>query len=202
MRGEIDSNLAAQSRKDDAPPRFRFVTFRRALPNFAFWVAAAILLVSVIAPNQPQVLAEQVQSELDPFSTQYFVLGGKYDISFERDSYRASKKPIAPAAGVPDAGSAQAIALDLVLAQGWDQSQFDCLAALWQRESHWNVFAMNPYSGAYGIPQALPGDKMASAGADWATNARTQIVWGIGYIAGRYGTPCVAWQHSEDFNWY
>ncbi len=97
---------------------------------------------------------------------------------------------------------AQAIARDLMAAQyGWGPAQFGCLVALWNYESGWNVYASNP-SGAYGIPQALPGSKMASAGADWATSARTQIIWGLGYIAGRYSTPCGAWGHVEANGWY
>jgi hypothetical protein len=79
--------------------------------------------------------------------------------------------------------------------------QFNCLVSLWNRESHWNVTATNP-NGAYGIPQALPGNKMASAGPDWQTNATTQITWGLGYITGRYGTPCGAWAHSQATGWY
>ena len=62
--------------------------------------------------------------------------------------------------------------------------------------------AYNASSGAYGIPQALPGSKMATAGADWETNAATQIEWGLGYVQGRYGTPCGAWAHSQDVGWY
>ncbi|MBX3088774.1 MAG: transglycosylase SLT domain-containing protein [Cryobacterium sp.] len=173
------------------------------LPGLAFAVSAAILMVSVIAPTQRSVvLAETITSSVRPGEIQVLALDGDYIIEAVRDSYRVSRKPIAPAAGTPDPGTAQAIALELVLARGWDQSQYDCLAALWQKESHWNVFAMNPYSGAYGIPQALPGDKMASAGPDWATNPRTQIIWGLGYISARYVNPCGAWQHSKDHNWY
>ena len=55
----------------------------------------------------------------------------------------------------------------------------------------------NSSSGAYGIPQALPGSKMASEGSDWQTNPATQIKWGLGYIEGRYGSPCKAWSHSQ-----
>jgi len=85
---------------------------------------------------------------------------------------------------------------------GWGADQFSCLNQLWQKESGWNYKAYNP-SGATGIPQALPGSKMATAGSDWATNATTQIVWGLGYIkASSYGTPCAAWSHSQSFNWY
>ena len=83
----------------------------------------------------------------------------------------------------------------------WGDDQFACLLSLWNRESGWRVNAANS-SGAYGIPQALPGSKMASAGADWQTNPATQIAWGLGYIAGRYGTPCGAWDHSESNGWY
>ena len=102
----------------------------------------------------------------------------------------------------PDPGSAQAIAYDMVHARGWGDDQFSCLVALWNRESGWRVNAYNAGSGAYGIPQSLPGSKMASAGADWETNPATQISWGLGYIGGRYGTPCGAWGHSQSTGWY
>lgn len=85
---------------------------------------------------------------------------------------------------------------------GWSSSQFSCLVSLWARESGWNIYASNPSSGAFGIPQALPGSKMASAGADWQTNAATQIRWGLGYIQQTYGSPCAAWDHSEAAGWY
>ena len=109
---------------------------------------------------------------------------------------------IAPAAGQPDPGTAKALALNMVVARGWGQNEFDCLSALWQKESGWNHFALNKSSGAYGIPQSLPAEKMASAGADWATNPATQITWGLGYIEARYQTPCAAWAHSQQKNWY
>ena len=84
----------------------------------------------------------------------------------------------------------------------WTQWQFRWLNLLWSRESSWNVYASNPYSGAYGIPQAVPGSKMASAGADWQGSARTQIRWGLDYIKGRYGSPHVAWEHELGTGWY
>jgi hypothetical protein len=84
---------------------------------------------------------------------------------------------------------------------GWGADQFSCLSSLWQKESSWNYQAYNP-SGATGIPQALPGSKMASAGSDWQTSAATQIAWGLGYISSVYGTPCSAWSHSQSSNWY
>jgi len=94
------------------------------------------------------------------------------------------------------------IAQALLSQFGWSQDQFGCLDSLWERESHWNVHADNPHSSAYGIPQALPGSKMASAGPDWQNNPVTQIRWGLGYIADRYGSPCGAWGHSQSHGWY
>ncbi|WNB85095.1 ubiquitin-like domain-containing protein [Cellulomonas sp. ATA003] len=115
----------------------------------------------------------------------------------------AAAQSSAPSAPVSvDPGSAQGIAREMVLARGWGEDQFSCLVKLWHKESGWRVTADNPSSSAYGIPQALPGSKMASAGADWRTNPATQIRWGLGYIDGRYGTPCAAWGHSQARNWY
>jgi hypothetical protein len=89
----------------------------------------------------------------------------------------------------------------LLQERGWGD-QFTCLNLLWNRESGWNYQAYNPSSGAFGIPQALPGYKMAAAGADWRTNPATQIRWGLDYIASTYGTPCGAWGHSQATGWY
>ena len=86
---------------------------------------------------------------------------------------------------------------------GWrSAAQYTCLVNLWTRESHWNYRSHNKSSGAHGIPQALPGSKMRVAGADWMTNPVTQIRWGLGYIKGRYGSPCGAWAHFRSHNWY
>lgn len=86
--------------------------------------------------------------------------------------------------------------------RGWGGAEATCLDSLWTRESGWDQTAANPTSSAFGIPQSLPGSKMASAGSDWATNPATQIAWGLDYIAGSYGTPCSAWAHSESVGWY
>ena len=115
----------------------------------------------------------------------------------EQASSSSSSRPGAPA----NPTAAQAIARDMLLQRGWGDDQFGCLVELWNHESGWNVYASNP-SGAYGIPQALPGSKMASAGPDWESNPATQISWGLGYITGRYGTPCGAWGHSQSTGWY
>ena len=107
-----------------------------------------------------------------------------------------------PAVVAVEPGSAQEIAKGMVAARGWGDDQFACLVSLWNAESGWRVNAGNQSSGAYGIPQALPGSKMASAGADWQTNPATQITWGLGYISGRYGTPCAAYAKHESSGWY
>jgi hypothetical protein len=99
-------------------------------------------------------------------------------------------------------GDPRGIAKVLMGQFGFGPDQFGCLDSLWTRESGWNPSADNPSSSAYGIPQALPGSKMASAGADWATNPATQIKWGLGYIQDRYGSPCGAWAHSESAGFY
>lgn len=102
----------------------------------------------------------------------------------------------------PLTGDPRTIAHAMVLNRGWSESEFSCLDALWTRESGWNVYATNASSGAYGIPQALPGYKMAEAGADWRTNPVTQITWGLNYIASTYGTPCAALSHSSSTGYY
>ena len=99
-------------------------------------------------------------------------------------------------------GDPREIAKALLAEFGFGQDQFGCLDSLYTRESGWRVDADNPYSSAYGIPQALPGSKMSSAGADWATNPVTQIRWGLGYIQDRYGSPCSAWGHSQSHGFY
>ena len=85
---------------------------------------------------------------------------------------------------------------------GWSDYDFNCLVKLWNRESGWRVTACNRSSGAYGIPQALPASKMASAGPEYRTNYMTQINWGLSYISGRYGSPSSAWNHSQPKGWY
>ena len=102
----------------------------------------------------------------------------------------------------PNPGTAQSIAYNMMPSFGFDpKSQFGCLDNIWSRESGWNYQAANA-SGAYGIPQALPGSKMASAGADWQTNPATQIRWGLGYIKSIYGTPCGAWAFWQSNGYY
>jgi hypothetical protein len=107
-----------------------------------------------------------------------------------------------PAPAAQPQGDPQQVAQGMLGSFGWSSSQFSCLQPLWNAESGWSVSASNPSSGAYGIPQALPGSKMASAGPDWQTSAATQIRWGLGYIKSTYGSPCAAWSHEQTYGWY
>jgi len=99
-------------------------------------------------------------------------------------------------------GSNRELGREMAADRGWGDDQFRCLDNLWTRESNWRHTAANSSSGAYGIPQALPGSKMGSVGSDWRTNPATQITWGLNYIKGRYGTPCGAWNFFQNRNWY
>ncbi|WP_051932680.1 transglycosylase SLT domain-containing protein [Nocardioides aromaticivorans] len=114
----------------------------------------------------------------------------------------AKNLPQAPIPADVDRGSNRALGYQLMIEFGFPEEQWAYLDALWHRESGWNHLAENPSSGAYGIPQSLPGTKMAVVGSDWRTNPETQINWGLAYIGARYGTPQKAWAHSEAVGWY
>ncbi|MGR0221706.1 aggregation-promoting factor C-terminal-like domain-containing protein [Agromyces sp. ZXT2-6] len=157
--------------------------------------------------------AEQVKAEIAAFDKAAAEKAAAEKAAAEKaaaekaaaEAESSASQPSSPSypSGPANPSGAQAIARDLMSSMyGWGDDQFGCLVDLWNKESGWNVYATNPSSGAYGIPQALPGDKMATAGADWQTNAATQIKWGLGYISGRYGTPCGAWSHSVSVGWY
>jgi hypothetical protein len=150
------------------------------------------------------VSADAAQTSLERYSYSVVVIEKPKPVPppvEEKQPVRGSAPRSYPAAPSNPEG-AQAIAAEQVAARGWDSDQLGCLVALWNKESGWNINAHNSSSGAHGIPQALPGSKMASAGADWETNPATQISWGLGYIGSRYGTPCGAWDHSQSVGWY
>jgi hypothetical protein len=208
------AELRAQRRSQGADLSGRHTRASWTLPAFATFVTCAFVAGTLAAPGDDAFAAPVVLADGD-LATQSLKVDGQYTNAAGRDAFTITAPPPpepepvaaaassgAPAAGTPDPGTAQAIAYDMVMARGWGQGEFDCLVSLWNKESHWNVYAHNASSGAYGIPQALPGDKMASAGADWATNPATQITWGLGYITNRYGTPCGAWSTSEAQGWY
>ena len=126
------------------------------------------------------------------------VAGGKVRHHRHHRTYRVSRSYSRE--NIPT-GINQRIGKGLAAQRGWTGEQWNCLQSLWYKESGWSINSGSP-SSAFGIPQALPGTKMASAGSDWRTNASTQIRWGLGYISGRYVTPCAAWAHSQSHNWY
>ncbi|OLE26832.1 MAG: hypothetical protein AUG49_07185 [Catenulispora sp. 13_1_20CM_3_70_7] len=109
----------------------------------------------------------------------------------------SSPKPTSTPKPPVSYGSAYAIAQSMV-----PSGQFGCFANIIERESGWNVHASNPSSGAYGLGQALPGSKMASAGSDWQNNPATQIKWVLSYMNSRYGSPCGAWSFWQSHSWY
>jgi hypothetical protein len=198
---------------------------RGVLSGVSLLAAMGFVMVSVAASPGAQVMAEpaSLPSENRPGQALGEVTGTQ--ASLVRDTIvvhtptptpTPTPEPVAapaagstpraavaiPAVAAPDPGTAQAIARQMVLDRGWGEDQYSCLYRLWQKESNWNVYAQNRSSGAYGIPQALPGSKMGSVASDWQTNPVTQITWGLGYISGRYGTPCGAWGHSQQVGWY
>ena len=153
-----------------------------------------VVLVGTGEQQSQQEAAQQAQSAGDGQAAQSNGSG--------EGSNSSTPAPSAnPGAGT-DPDSAKAIARSMMAGHGWGDSEFTCLESLWTRESNWNYQAENASSGAYGIPQALPGSKMSEVADDWATNPTTQITWGLNYISGRYGTPCSAWAHSEYVGWY
>ncbi|MEN9715594.1 MAG: hypothetical protein RJA35_1061 [Actinomycetota bacterium] len=178
------------------------------LPFFSFFFVTGLVLVTVVDPYAgnlaaayaedfaPNVAEGQAVDIITP-TTVSFARGG-----FDIVAGNKVVKLFVADAGIPDVGTAQEFARNLSAQLGWGQDQYSCLVKLWNRESHWNALASNSSSGAYGIPQALPGSRMASEGADWQTNPQTQIRWGVKYIQGRYQTPCTALVHSNDIGWY
>jgi hypothetical protein len=184
------------------------------LALLSFGAAFAFILVTIVDPYSGAYASVSVsQKQWVSRDTQHLTVAASYKVQITRDGYKvtviAPPKAVvtpastggAPVAGTPDPGSAKAIAKQLLDAKGWGSDQYNCLVSLWDRESGWNVYAANP-SGAYGIPQAKPGNKMASAGPNWQSNPKTQIIWGLGYIQSRYSTPCGAWAHSQSSGWY
>ncbi|MEV4118217.1 lytic transglycosylase domain-containing protein [Micromonospora sp. NPDC049645] len=122
----------------------------------------------------------------------------------ERAAANAPAKPYdgpIPASCAEYSGNRK-IGCALMIDKGFGIAEFPCLEKLWTKESGWNHKASNSSSGAYGIPQSLPGSKMGSVADDWRTNPATQIIWGLGYIKGRYKTPCGAWSYFQNNGHY
>ncbi|MGO4594101.1 lytic transglycosylase domain-containing protein [Leifsonia sp. 2TAF2] len=202
---------------------------RAAVWGFAFSAAVGFALVNVVDPfsgtTTTPAYAEALQQiptteRYEGAPSQQLTAPDAAAVTITRDPVTVKAKPkptptptptpvakkaassgggsSAPSAPIPSPGTAKDIAYQMLQQRGWGDDQWGCLDQLWSRESGWRVNASNP-SGAYGIPQALPGSKM---GPGWETDASVQISWGLGYIAGRYSTPCGAWAHSESDGWY
>jgi hypothetical protein len=168
-------------------------------------LSASLILVTVVDPYSGTLAAQASEREY----VNYFETDAEPAVTVEltRGGYEvvtgaAAGKVFVELAEIPNRNSVQAIAYDKMGLFGWGREQYSCLVKLWDRESNWRVNAYNASSGAYGIPQALPGNKMATAGPDWLTNPETQINWGLNYIKGRYQSPCAALSHSDRLNWY
>jgi hypothetical protein len=158
------------------------------------------------------VAAAQPSSSANPLTAEELAARSRAPVSRSdrRDTVDRDKAKTLTVAGGPAVTGSESlsdedprtIARALLAEYGYSADQFGCLDSLWSGESGWRVDADNPTSSAYGIPQALPGSKMASEGADWATNPVTQIKWGLGYIRDRYGSPCGALSFKAGRGWY
>ncbi len=201
----FDSALA---KRNLVRPKFLKLQNTNLRMSYAFGFAMALLLVSVVDPYSGSIESASASTVYTPEPA-----GVTYDVynyssaNFARGGFNILTGSKAAAfyvedASVPSPGTAMAYALTYIKKFDWDQQQYSCLVKLWNRESNWRVLAENKQSGAYGIPQALPGRKMQTEGADWRTNPETQIRWGAKYIAGRYSTPCGALVHSNEIGWY
>lgn len=185
--------------------------FKILLANLiAFSFAAGYVLVTVIDPYGGALTSAYAYNQTysnTSGSDQIYGFESQQKISFKRGGWDIVTGDEAAAIFVanaeePETGSIKEFAFGLVSDYSWGRDQYSCLVALWERESNWRWDAINRNSGAYGIPQALPGLKMSEMGADWLTNAETQVRWGVNYIKHRYGAPCGAMAHSNKFNWY
>ncbi|MGO8980902.1 MAG: lytic transglycosylase domain-containing protein [Streptosporangiaceae bacterium] len=169
-----------------------------AAVTIAAWPAAASQPAGISRPASPAGVSSAVRTAadhsvpLDAVSLDVVVV----------PLNQAGPGTTGPSAAATGEKAAKQIAWAMLRKFGWNTPQFKYLDWLWSRESSWNVRAENPYSGAYGIPQAVPGDKMASAGPSWPTDPATQIRWGMRYIKSRYGSPYGAWRHEAADGWY
>lgn len=162
--------------------------------------STSVTAQSAVAPVPVELAGEDARIAQHKAHTRATAAGARAEAAAEKAAAERARQRASRARRAAS-GDPRGIARALLAERG-QADQFGCLDQLWQKESGWRVRATNPSSGAYGIPQALPAGKMASAGSDWRTSARTQIVWGLGYIGERYGSPCGAWAHSRAHNWY
>lgn len=176
------------------------------LSALGFFFASGLVLVTALVPG-PDFSRADSGILVVPSADSQTLETSKLSADYSRAEYRVVSGSEATGlfvtqAPMPSSASVKGYALEQLLTRGWDYTQFSCLVKLWERESNWRHTALNKSSGAYGIPQSLPAEKMASAGADYLTNPETQIDWGLDYISRRYDQPCAALAHSDRVNWY
>jgi hypothetical protein len=203
----IDGALAKTPFRRPSLPKLKKHALR---PVWGFIFAVGFVLVNIVDPYSGTMASASTIQVYD-FETgspeQTYGYASTQKISYSRGGFNIvtgddAAAMFVEAAGAPNPGTAKAYALGLLTAMQYGDDQYSCLVKLWDRESNWRHNATNQSSGAYGIPQALPGTKMATEGPDYLTNPETQIRWGVKYIKGRYGAPCGALAHSDKFGWY
>ncbi len=190
-------------------PKFPQLASSQVRLVYAFSFAFALVLVSIVDPYSGSIERASAQAfyEAGSSSNVVFKVSNYAHLDFSRGGFKivsgqAAAGLFVEEAAIPESGSSKAYARGFISQFNWDQTEYSCLVALWERESNWRTLASNDASGAYGIPQALPGRKMASEGSDWQSNPETQIRWGVKYIANRYSTACNALVHSNQVGWY
>jgi len=160
-----------------------------------------LTVLTAVTANSTPVEAQSEPRIIQPRTAKPRIYEGSWHAPvIKTRTWTTSAQPVIKA--MPPKTRNKGIALNQVVQRAWSYQEFQCLDNLWTRESNWNHHAYNSSSGAYGIPQALPGGKMRGAGPDWKSNPETQIRWGLAYIKGRYGRPCGAWGHFRSHNWY
>ncbi|MFD1721296.1 lytic transglycosylase domain-containing protein [Amnibacterium endophyticum] len=199
--------------EEEAAPAPWWARVRILLPGLVTTVGGAGITLALIGNAYATTLPGDEPDTRPTVAVQHYVVPPEAvldDITVDR--IKVSAAPVAPSGSsggavsmptgpVAPVGEAQQYAAQQIAARGWAKKELACLVPLWSRESGWNAHAGRP-NGPYGIPQAYPGTKMASAGGDWLNDHRVQIRWGLGYIAGRYGTPCGAWAHWQSAHSY
>jgi hypothetical protein len=207
MAKALDESLAHTPFTRPRLPKFKKHALR---PVWGFVFSVGFILVSIVDPYSGTMASAntmQVYDFEEGSPEQTYGYASTQKISYSRGGFNIvtgddAAAMFVEAAGAPDPGTAKAYAFGLLTAMNYGDDQYSCLVKLWDRESNWRHTARNKSSGAYGIPQALPGTKMATEGPDYLTNPETQIRWGVKYIKGRYGSPCGALAHSDKLGWY
>ena len=200
----LDESLAQKGLSRPHLPR---ATKAGSFSALGFFFVLSLTAVYTVDPYAGTLASASTVQVYEPQQLEEISYQRDHQVSFERGGFviisgKEARKYFVTSAPTPEAGSPKAYALSYIETYGWGPEEYSCLVNLWTRESQWRTLDANPSSGAYGIPQALPGSKMAVEGPDWMTNHETQIRWGVKYIAARYETPCGAWAHSEEHNWY